>query len=264
MSEAHLRGRAGLSGVPANGGCRGTLHWPSPGRESNKEIVMRTGLIHRKPGRFLPGAVAAATVLILGSLPSLKAQQEIPTAQTVWQHTGRVYLNPSTGQAVYAGYVVHLDGVSNSLFKGSPSESTAYFTFSTDVIQLTPMPSNGDLTLYLVSAGTFNVYYNPTPNGDWSNPATFSSGHLIATFKRDQSLFPFFTTYGFHALSETLASSQEFIFDGQAYNFNRMVPNGITFASFFSATPQSTGRSDYPVAFTAAGSTIAVGNGGRW
>jgi hypothetical protein len=59
------------------------------------------------------------------------------------------------------------------------------------VISLTPMPGNADLALYLVSAGTFNVYYNSKPDGDWSNPATFSDGQLIATFKRDESLFPF-------------------------------------------------------------------------
>lgn len=217
-----------------------------------------------KSKHFLARVVAAATILFLGCLPSLEAQKEIPTAQTVWQHVGRVYLNPDTGKAVYAGYVVHLDGFSDSLFNGSPGEGTAFFTFSTDVLSLTPMPSNGDLTLYLVSAGIFKVYYNPTPNGDWSNPGTFSSGQLIATFKRDQSLFPFFTTLGVHALSETLGSSQEFMFNGQTYNFNRMVPNGITFASFFSSTPQSTGRTDYPVALTAAGTTIAVGKQGHW
>lgn len=220
---------------------------------------MQTGQIQRKSKHFMLAAIVAATILFLSCSPSLEAQKEIPTAQTVWQHVGRVYIDPNTGKAIYVGYVVHLDGVSDSLFSGSPSESTAYFTFSTDVISLTPMTSNADLTLYLVSAGTFNVYYNPSPNGSWSDPSTFASGQLIATFKRDQSLFPFFATYGFHALSETLGSSQEFTFKGQTYNFNRMVPNGITFASFFSSTPQSTGLADYSVAYTAAGTTIAVG-----
>jgi hypothetical protein len=223
---------------------------------------MRTGQIHWNP-KFL-GTIAAVTVLLFGCISSSKAQTEIPSAQTVWQHTGRIYLNLSTGQAIYAGYVVHLDGVSDSLFDGSPGEGTAYFTFSTDVLTLNPMPSNADLSLYLVSAGTFNVYYNSSPSGDWSDPASFSQGKLIATFKRDQSLFPFFTTYGVHALSETLESSRNFTFNGKTYNFNRMVPNGITFASFLSATPQLTGRSDYPLAFAAAGTTMAVGKEHNW
>jgi len=155
---------------------------------------------------------------------------------------------------------VHLNGISTSLFNGSPSEATAFFTFSTDVLSLTPMPSNGDLALYLVSEGTFNVYYNPRPNGDWSNPSSFSSGELIATFARQQSLYPEFMPIGIHSLSETLESSQTFTFDGQTFNFKRMVPNGITFASFLSTKALTTGLSDYPVAFAAAGTTIAVGD----
>jgi hypothetical protein len=261
MVQSKSARSGGIVRCAANGGCRSICHALFPGREI-EERVMNTDQVSRKPWRFLLGASAAATVLILGCVPPLKAQQEIPAAQTVWQHVGRIYLDPSTGKAVYAGYVVHLNGVSASLFNGSPSEGTAYFTFSTDVIQLTPMPSNGDLTLFLVSAGTFNVYYNANPNGNWSDPSTFSSGKLIATFKRDQSLFPFFATIGVHPLSETLGSSTPFSFSGKIYNFGWMVPNGITFASYVSATPQ-TGTADYPVAYAAVGSTIAVGNGGH-
>lgn len=89
-----------------------------------------------------------------------------PANHVVWQHVGRIYLNPSTGQAIYAGYLVHINGITTSLFSGAPGEGTAYFTFRTDVLQLTPLPNNGDISLDLVSAGTFNVYYNPSPNGD--------------------------------------------------------------------------------------------------
>ena len=114
---------------------------------------------------------------------------ETPASRIVWHHVGRVFINPSNGQFVYVGYLVHIGGIDSSLFNGSPGESTAYFTFSTDVAQLTPLPNNGDVALDLVSAGTFNVYYNAKPNGDWSNPASFSSGKLIATFQRKESLF---------------------------------------------------------------------------
>jgi len=121
-------------------------------------------------------------------------------------------VNPNTGAAVYAGYVVHINGIDISLFNGSPSEATAFSTFSTDVLTLTPMPSNGDVTLNLVSAGTFSVYYNTTPDGDWSNPATFASGRLIATFERKQSLYPEIGPIGFHDLSEVLVYSRDFTF----------------------------------------------------
>jgi hypothetical protein len=53
--------------------------------------------------------------------------------------------------------------------------------------------------------------------------------------------------------------SSNFEFGGQTYNFNRIAPNGITFAQFFSATPQG-GTGDYSVTFSGAGSVFAVGS----
>lgn len=188
---------------------------------------------------------------------ALKTQQT-PAGEIVWHHVGRVFLNPNTGQFVYVGYLVHIDPIGGSLFNGSPSESTAYFTFSTDLAQLAPLPNNNDVALSLVSAGTFNVYYNATPAADWSDPASFSSGKLIATFHRKESLFVQLASVSFHSLSETLAWSSNFEFGGHAYNFNRIAPNGITFAQFLGGAPQA-GTTEYPVTFAGAGTVFAVG-----
>ena len=209
------------------------------------------------------GLFVATTTLVLGCVGASQAQEAVPAAQVVWQHVGRVYLNPNTGQAVWAGYIVHINGIKPSLFNGVPSETTAYFTFTTDVLSLTPMPNNGDMALSLVSPGTLNVYYNSNPAGDWNNPASFSSGQLIATFTRKESLFPELGTIGFHNLSENLLSSHSFTFNGQLYDFKFMVPNGITFAQFFSTSPL-TGISNYPVAFSGVGTTIAIGRNSNW
>jgi hypothetical protein len=103
---------------------------------------------------------------------------------------GKDLPEPQHRQGCVRRYVVHLNGITSSLFNGSPSESTTFFTFSTDVLQLTPMPNNGDVALDLVSAGTFSVYYNASPNGDWSNPATFSSGKLIAPSQERKACTP--------------------------------------------------------------------------
>lgn len=205
-------------------------------------------------------AIALATLAILLFGPTVRAEQheEIPAGQVVWQHVGRIYINPNSCKAVYVGYLVHVNGIASPLFSGVPNEASAYYTFSTDVLSLTPLPANGDVALSLVSAGTFSVYYNSQPRGDWKDPGTFSSGVLIATFKRDESLFPQIGPVGFHSLSESLASSRSFRFDGQTFNFERMTPHGVTFAQYFSSTPLS-GVTDYPIAFAAAGSTTAVG-----
>jgi hypothetical protein len=219
--------------------------------------------------RATASAILALTVALAGSQYPARAQeatanaasktQQTQSGEIVWHHVGRVYLNPTNGQFVYTGYLVHIDGIDTSLFNGAPSESTAYFTFSTGVAQLTPLPNNGDVSLDLVSDGTFNVYYNATPGADWSNPASFSSGKLIAAFHRKESVYALFGPVSFHSLSETLMSSRSFVFNGPTYNFNRIAPNGITFAQFFSTAPQA-GTADYPVAFAGAGTVTAVGN----
>lgn len=206
--------------------------------------------------------LAGLAILLFGFVAPAAAQVgTTPANHTVWQHVGRIYLNPDTGQAIYAGYLVHINGINTSLFNGAPSEGTAYFTFRTDVLQLTPLPNNGDISLYLVSAGTFSVYYNPSPDGNWGDPDTFSSGQLIATFVRQQSLYPVIGPIGLHSLSESLESSHNFTFDGQTFNFHRISPDGITFAQFFSSTPLAgAGIPGYSIVYPGAGAVTAVGS----
>jgi len=206
--------------------------------------------------------LAGLAILLFGFFAPAAAQVgTTPANHVVWQHVGRVYLNPDTGQAIYAGYLVNINGITTSLFNGAPSEGTAYFTFKTDVLQLTPLPNNGDISLSFVSAGTFSVYYNPSPNGNWADPDTFSSGQLIATFERQQSLYPVIGPIGFHSLSGSLVSSHNFTFDGQRFNFNRISPDGITFAQFFSSTPIPGAEFGYyTVVYAGAGAVTAVGS----
>ncbi len=206
---------------------------------------------------FVVGAAFASAWPCAGFAPESTAA--IRANQVVWQHVGRIYLDPHTGSAVYAGYLTHLNGITSSLFDGAPSEATAYLTFSTDVLSITPIANNGDVALSLVSAGTFNVYYNPHPGGDWGDTSTFSSGQLIATFVRGESLFPQLGPIGFHSLSESLGFSRRIDLNGQAIDFKRMTPNGITFAQFFSSTPIVNEIQKYPISFAAAGTTTAVG-----
>jgi hypothetical protein len=187
---------------------------------------------------------------------ALKTQQT-PAGRIVWHHVGRVFLNPTTFQFVYVGYLVGIDPIDGSFFNGPPSESTAYFTFSTDLAQLTPLPNNNDVGLDVVSAGTFSVYYNANPGANWSDPASFSKGKRIATFHRNESVYEQLGPVSLHSLSETLMWSSNFEFGDQTYNFNRIAPNGITFAQFFSGVPQTTGS--YPFTFAGAGTVFAVG-----
>ncbi len=223
---------------------------------------IRTLLYQRSATALLALAVVLAgwqyPARAQGFMPNTAQKtQQTPAGRVVWHHVGRVFLNPNTFQFVYVGYLVGIDPIDGSLFNGLPGESTAYFAFSTDLAQLTPLRNNNDVPLDLVSAGTFSVYYNATPGADWSDPASFSRGKRIATFHRKESVFQLIGPVALHSLSETLMSSSNFEFGGQTYNFNRIAPNGITFAQFFSGAPIVT--PDNTWTFSGAGTVFAVG-----
>lgn len=77
-------------------------------------------------------------------------------------------------------------------------------------------------------------------------------------------MYPVIGPIGFHSLSESLQSSQNFTFAGRTFNFNHISPDGITFAQFFSSTTLAgltgTGYTGYAVGFPGAGAVMAVGS----
>lgn len=199
--------------------------------------------------------------------------QQIPSSAVACYLVGRVYFD-NAGNAQVAGYFSGINGIgtSNSLFKnGTPSESNAFFTFRSDTLTFTSFtpPSNGDITLLLGSAGKYNIYYNPKPQGDWSDPNSFSAGqsfptsHPIAQFMRPEFLDLQFDSSSFsqHAITETLVASQDFIFDGQRYNFNQLTPGGITLYNYVSNNPVQV--AGFPFVLPYAGNCIAVAGGNR-
>jgi len=215
--------------------------------------------------------ISALTMLLMGWLPLAEAQQ-IPSSAVACYLVGRFYVDPTTGKGEVAGYFTDINGIgeSDSLFKGMPSESTAYFTFRAmlSITSLTSPPSkNGDITLLLGSSGTYDIYYNPKPKGDWSNPDTFSDGQLIAHFRRPEFLSLQFDSFSFtqHAITETLVSSQAFTFNGHRYDFKELTPGGITLYNYVSNTPLPpaavAGFSTPPIVLPYAGNCIAVTSG---
>ena len=123
---------------------------------------------------------------------SVAAAQPAAAGAVACNFIARGYVNATQGTAV--GYFTGVTGISGSLFSGSPSEKTAFLTFRHDVLSLTtPPPANGDFGFFLGSAGRFNIYFNQNPNGDWSNPDTFSGGTFpgnpVAQFTRPETLF---------------------------------------------------------------------------
>ena len=190
-----------------------------------------------KPRRIL---ISALTALMIVWVSAAEAQS-IPSSAVVCYLVGRIYFD-NNGNAEVAGYFTDINGIgaSDSLFNGTPSESTAFFTFHTTV-SISSLPSNGDVTPLLGSAGLYDIYYNPIPKREWSSPGSFASGQLIAHFSRPELLLIQFDSFSFseHTVTETLLSSQDFVFKGHRYNFKELTPGGITLTNFISNTPVS-------------------------
>jgi hypothetical protein len=201
--------------------------------------------------------------------PADAQPKPIPSAKVACYFVGRTIINAS-GRGLIYGYFTDISevGSSDTLFNGRASEKTAFFTFRSSVFALSPLPPNGNIGLNLVSAGTFDIYFNPTPKGDWANPDTFSSGTRVAHFVRPEVLFVQILPSGpadfefEHAVTETLISSRSFTFKGHAYNFATFLPGGITLNELFSSTGVR-GTADFPTGLVFAGNCFAVGNEGK-
>jgi len=94
--------------------------------------------------------------------------------------------------------------------------------------------------------------------GDWGNLDTFSKGQLIAHFKRPEFLALQFSSFSQHAITETLLSSQNFIFKGHKYNFRQLTPGGVTLYDYVSNTllPPAAG---FALVLPYGGNGISVG-----
>jgi hypothetical protein len=206
--------------------------------------------------------VAALAILMSGVLVRSQERPKTPSSRVVWHHVARALLNPSSGTGGVVGYLSQIDGVTTSLFNGTPGEATAFFTIRTDTFSLTLIANNGDIQLTLLSPGVLSVYFNPNPGNDWSQPDSFSSGQLVATFSRAETMLISFGPLQTDTASFELAFSQDFTFKGQKLNFTTLAPHGFTLTNTVSNTVIVTGIANLPVAFAFAGHVVAVGMAG--
>ena len=105
----------------------------------------------------------------------------VSTSLTAWEFVGQTNQNGADFQGF--GYLTHIDGLpDDALFTTSDptahSEATARFTYYTTA-KLTARSVISSVFV-INAAGTFNIYYNDTPHGDFNNPASFNSGTQIA------------------------------------------------------------------------------------
>jgi hypothetical protein len=197
----------------------------------------------------------------LGASCLAEAAQPTPPAAVACYFVGRGFFDsteqPETTETF--GYFTDITGIAGPLFGGVPGEGSAFFTYRSDVLKVTPVPTNGDVALALFSAGTVGVYFNPAPMGDWGKPDTFSSGQLIARLSLPESLLIQTQTYSRITLTGTLVASQRFSFNGKTYDVRSLVPHGVTFDDSISNTGVP-GVSGFPIGIAYAGNCLAVGS----
>jgi hypothetical protein len=213
---------------------------------------------------FFAAALTASTLIVVIPSPPALAQtgKDAPPATTVLTFVNRLVINPP--QVVAFGYFPTIQGLPGPLFSGTPGEGTAYFTWSLDASGAAVI-SNGDpnaagglSTAILRSGENLNIYYNPSPNQNWNDPASFSAGQLIATFKSGTGTQTGAGPVALVTQSYTLDSSQDFTFNGQAYNLAQLLPSGFTFLALGGNIPVGNSNPPAPpLVFTAAGSALA-------
>jgi len=213
--------------------------------------------MHKRPIHLW---LASFALLLLAFLPIAFAS--VRAGQNAWLGLARGFINPVTGTAQVAGYFTFLEGTPGPFFSGLPSEATAFFTFRTDTLTLTPPIANGpNVSAIMFTPGILTVYFNTSPSGNFSNLDSFSSGTPIATFRRSAGMLTNVTgSTGVATLSAKLISSQDFVFQGRTINFRDFVPNGVT---IFDTTSSNFvgGTAEFPIAQPFTFSAIAIGGG---
>lgn len=219
-----------------------------------------TNTLLRRHNRLVPSCVAALGLLLLASRSELSAENALAnTGQVAWSAVARLAVNPVTGNTFVYGYLTQVIGMNGPFFNGAPSQATAYFTLRSNVAQEAPLPANGDINLTVIQPWTFSIYLNSNPHGDWSNPDSFSSGRLVATFARRELLLTQIGSIAYEKATSVLTFSQDFIFQDQTVNFRRLAP-AVTITNLASSTPLPVVLPGFPIVLPFSGYAVVDRN----
>jgi hypothetical protein len=105
----------------------------------------------------------------------------------------------AVGRAIQFGYVAHLHGLSIFNAGGPEDEKTARLSFFADTNTLR-VTNNGPLRI-LSRDGTFTLYRDPTANGDFARPESFSDGTAVLAARLRQQVIINMLTGAFTALN---------------------------------------------------------------
>ena len=245
------------------------------GNEKTQTTITTTGsaksklrAVSLRTARKYSGIALIAVSLVFCPGLSIQARAEnngehrekIPAGKLAMTFVNRVYVNPTLGTSTAAGYFADIEGVPGPFFSGSPSETTAVFTF-TDHPNRTGALANGPLSVTLLGSSTMKVYLNATPDQSWDKPDSFSAGQLIATLQCVPGAV--FQTGDISLVSQSyvLLGSADFVFNGQVLNLKALTPHGVTLTRLTNPTPiAGAGTTEFPLVFAVAGSGLSIGS----
>ena len=189
------------------------------------------------------------------------ASHRIPVGGIVYNYVGHVYINPVTGAGEVAGYFPSIAGI-ESPFKGAPSEATASFTYRSDPLTFTDLPADVDTAITILNAGKWHIYFNLNPAGNWTDPASFSQGQLVADLNHNALELVNNVPAGTHqaVFAGDLLASYDFVYVGRTLNFVEFFPDGITNFSSATNTLVPGGASGFAIVFADAGWAVAKGH----
>jgi hypothetical protein len=108
----------------------------------------------------------------------------LPTARVAWYALGRFWTSGS--QIFDAGYFVHLEPLTDGeMFVASQpiGPGAAHFTFHAEPFTAQTI-QDGPISLATDTVGSFSLYYQREPRGDFRDPKSFAHGQRIARFRR--------------------------------------------------------------------------------
>ena len=116
--------------------------------------------------------------VVVASTPPVLAGKKKPDNDVSIEIVGAVF-NPSPATSIQYGYLTYVNGLDN-IFSGSPqNETTSLLTFFSDT-STQRVITNGPLRI-VNRVGTFTIYLDSTPDGDFSNSDSFRDGTPVMT-----------------------------------------------------------------------------------
>ncbi len=166
-------------------------------------------------------------ILALSLAAQVPYPRESETGSVAAQFIGRFVIG-SDGNGEVIGFMPFLDGIGNDLFTNtsSRSERTAYFSVRSNKIAFSSI-ANGTFNHFLLGPATgpqieFRVYLNETPDRNYGNLASFSSGQLVGVVRLTRGMLtvtPVSLDYTSHL---ELIESRDFTFQGKEINFRAL------------------------------------------